>query len=251
MKFTLIQAKNLSIYHQLVLEEALLRTSNENICLLNTSTPPSIVMGISAKPEEHLEKAFFSQGEVALIRRFSGGGTVVVDENSFFVTFILNRSELNFPCYPENLMVFAKQPVSQAFEEVELLQNDFVIGDRKCAGNAQMLIKERALHHISFLWDFCEKRMGLLKHPKKIPAYRNDRSHLDFLTPLKNYFPDKDNLATHFGSAFASLFEIGKMLTIDGQTEEGLTLFKQITSVKHRRATALIQKGQTELHCCE
>lgn len=248
MKFTLIMAKKLSIYHQLVLEEALLRTSNENICLLSTSTPPSVVMGISAKPEEHLEKAFFSQNEIALIRRFSGGGTVIVDENSFFVTCIMNRQELTFPCYPENLMEFIEKPVSKAFKEIKLLQNDFVIGNKKCAGNAQMLTKDRALHHISFLWDFCTKRMGFLKHPKRIPKYRADRNHLDFLIPLKNTFADKEKLIPHFSQAFASLFEIDKTLTLDMQTEKGVALFEHITKPEHRRATVLMQEGKIELH---
>ncbi len=248
MKFTLIKAKNLSIYHQLVLEEALLRTSNKNICLLNTSTPPSVVMGISAKPEEHLEKAFFSQNEIALIRRFSGGGTVIVDKDSFFVTLIMNRQELAFPCYPENLMEFAEKPVSKAFKEISLLQNDFVIGNKKCAGNAQMLTKDRALHHISFLWDFCEKRMGFLKHPKRIPEYRADRSHLDFLVPLKNTFTYKEKLMPYFAKAFVSLFEVDTTLTLDMQTEEGALFFEKITKPEHRRATLLMQEGKIELH---
>ena len=40
----------------------------------------------------------------------------------------------------------------------------------RCA--VQAITKGRWLHHTSFLWDFQDERMRLLKHPGKAPEYR-------------------------------------------------------------------------------
>ncbi|KAL2621241.1 hypothetical protein R1flu_001446 [Riccia fluitans] len=82
-------------YCLLTLEELLLRTSADNWCLLNDGTsPPSIVMGISGKPEKLLEVEKVVKDGVPVIKRFSGGGTVIVDEGTLFVTLICSRSAL-------------------------------------------------------------------------------------------------------------------------------------------------------------
>lgn len=47
-----------------------------------------------------------------------------------------------------------------------------MFGERKFGGNAQAITKGRWLHHTSFLWDFRDERMRLLKHPGKAPEYR-------------------------------------------------------------------------------
>ena len=41
------------------------------------------------------------------------------------------------------------------------------------------------LHHTSFLWDYRSELMQYLRHPAKTPEYREGRTHLDFLVPLK------------------------------------------------------------------
>lgn len=48
------------------------------------------MLGIGGKADRlvHLDRA--ARDGVPLLRRFSGGGTVVVDEDSLFVTFIMN-----------------------------------------------------------------------------------------------------------------------------------------------------------------
>jgi lipoate-protein ligase A len=54
-------------------------------------------------------------------------------------------------------------------------------------GNAQSIIKNRWIHHTSFLWNFDAKNMDYLKLPSKRPAYRSDRPHHDFLTTLQPF----------------------------------------------------------------
>lgn len=48
------------------------------------------MLGIGGKADKlvHLDRT--ASDGVPLLRRFSGGGTVIVDEDSLFVTFIMN-----------------------------------------------------------------------------------------------------------------------------------------------------------------
>src|ERR1700733_5379141 len=91
----LVQLDSMPVFRQLQLEEALLRADERNWCLVNRSVPPAIVLGISAKPEQWIDQELLQKLPIPVIRRFSGGGTVVVDEHTLFVTFICNEHAFN------------------------------------------------------------------------------------------------------------------------------------------------------------
>lgn len=56
-------------------------------------------MGISSNDElVHTEEAY--KLNIPIIKRFSGGGTVVVDEDTLFVTFIFNTQDVKVPLFP-------------------------------------------------------------------------------------------------------------------------------------------------------
>lgn len=74
-----------------------------------------------------------------------------------------------------------------------LREHDYVLGDFKIGGNAQSISKDRFVHHTSFLWDFCPRRMGYLKIPKKRPDYRGDRDHVEFVTRINEHVKDRDS----------------------------------------------------------
>lgn len=189
LKLHYIELENVDIFQQLVLEEALLRTENENFCLVNSGSSKSIVMGISQSPYELLHVEKVKQDKIPVIRRFSGGGTVIVDQDTFFVTFIFSKSANVTPHFPESIMRWTNDIFSKAWAiaDFSLLENDFIIQSRKCGGNAQYIQKERFLQHTSFLWDFNPVNMTYLTLPKKRPQYRLDRDHSEFLCRLKDH----------------------------------------------------------------
>jgi len=194
--FHLIRLKSYPIYEQLLLEEKLLRSNEGNWCVINEGSTPAIVMGISGKKEEWVDCSKAAQDQIPLIKRFSGGGTVVVDENTLFLTFICQKQLHDFPAYPEPIMKWMEQIYATALQlpGLRLRENDFVIDDRKFGGNAQYIKKDRWLHHTSLLWDYTPEKMAYLLHPKKTPPYRAGRSHAEFLCRLSDYFPDKKAL---------------------------------------------------------
>lgn len=210
MNFHVLRLHRVPIFEQLLLEEALLRTDPRNWCLINVGSPPSIVMGISGKKEELVDCAQATSLGIPLIKRFSGGGTVLVDEETLFVTFICQKELHPFPSFPEPILRWAEDLYKQTFShpQFRLRENDFAIGDKKCAGNAQYIKKDRWLHHTSFLWDYSQERMQLLLMPKKTPKYREGRAHADFLCRLKDFFPSKEHFIDGLLQALAERYAL-------------------------------------------
>jgi len=218
----ILHLKNFPILHQLQIEEALLRLDHRNFCIINEGSPPAIVMGISGKSDELIDRQKLSQTPLPVIKRFSGGGTVVVDEDTLFISFLCQKDLHNFPPYPEPIMAWTEEIYKEVFNlsDFRLRENDYVIGEKKCGGNAQYLRKSRWLHHSTFLWTYKKTYMDLLLHPKKTPTYRNKRSHEEFLTCLSDYFFDKSSfiqsfkqvLSKHYKAQEISLDEVSLLL---------------------------------------
>lgn len=241
MIFHLLHTHQLPIFEQLQLEEALLRLDNRNFCLINEGTPPAIVMGISGKLQELVDYEKAEMTNIPVIKRFSGGGTVIVDEETIFVTFICQKNLHPFPAYPEPILKWSASLYQAAFPALALRENDYVIGEKKCGGNAQYIKKDRWLHHTSFLWDYSQERMALLLHPKKTPAYRKGRSHEDFLCRLSDHAKDKTAWITALKEELARRYAI---------SEIEMDALKPLAAFPHRQATALVSAfATTSLDC--
>jgi lipoate-protein ligase A len=167
-------------------------------------------MGISGKPETLLNLTSVQKNQIPIIQRFSGGGTVIVDENTFFVTFIMNKHQLAVPPFPEPILRWSADLYADAWQipQFHLRENDYCIGDWKCGGNAQYIKKERWLHHTSFLWDYREENMEHLLLPEKRPKYRDNRSHTHFLTRLKEHAESIPSLVEKLKAALVKQFYI-------------------------------------------
>lgn len=77
MTFHLLHLNDIPILTQLQIEEALLRLDDRNWCIINHGSTDAIVMGISGKAEELIHQGKLRDNPVNVIRRFSGGGTVL------------------------------------------------------------------------------------------------------------------------------------------------------------------------------
>lgn len=210
MTFQLLHLHNYPIEEQLQLEKRLLQEGSGNLCLINEGSSPAIVLGISGKEEELVDQEKALRDGIPIIRRFSGGGTVIVDEDTLFVTFICEKELHDFPAYPEPIMRWTAKIYEDVFNHpcFALRENDYVLGEKKCGGNAQYIKKNRWLHHTSFLWNFEQERMNYLLHPKKTPAYRQGRSHQDFLCTLQEVFPSKSRFVDALKEALAQRFSL-------------------------------------------
>lgn len=188
-KLNFIQLINTPIYQQLHLEEALLRGCNENYCIINQGSPKALILGVSSKKEEWINISRHNEHPLPIIRRFTGGGAVAIDEDTLFVTFICQEQSVGIAPFPEKILNWTSIIYQQIFpEEFSIQGNDYTLNEKKMGGNAQYLAKNRWVHHTSFLWNFSQKMMEYLLHPPKMPLYRKERSHQDFLTSISPYF---------------------------------------------------------------
>lgn len=186
----LLKLASCPIYEQLRLEEALFRTDMSNWCLVNSGSTPAIVLGTSCLHNEVVAPS------LPLIRRFSGGGTVVVDEETLFFTFILNRSDVPCDFLPKDITHWVGQLLAPAFFPSVLCvhDHDYCIENRKVGGTAQSFSKDRVVHHVSFLWSWQSSHMEQLALPLKQPSYRKGRSHEEFCAKLSHLFTSKETL---------------------------------------------------------
>ena len=101
-------------------------------------------MGISGKVEELVNQAKLKTEPIPLIKRYSGGGTVVVDDQTLFVSFIFNKNDHDFPSFPEPILRWSADIYQKAWdlEGFALRENDYVLGDHKVGGNAQYIKKK-------------------------------------------------------------------------------------------------------------
>ena len=74
-------------------------------------------MNIHRKPEELINVPAAQKEGIQVIKRFSGGGTVVTDEQTIFTTVILQSAALptHVECYPRPLMQWTEKLYSPAF----------------------------------------------------------------------------------------------------------------------------------------
>lgn len=229
----LLRLEGVPIFEQLQIEEALLRADTKNWLLVNSCVPPAIVLGISSRLDNLVNRALVEQKPIPIVRRFSGGGTVVVDEKTFFTTFICNEGCTGIAPFPDKVHRWAEPIFQEVFDrdDFALLENDYVFGNRKFGGNAQYLQKGRWLHHTSFLWDFDEERMQYLLHPLKKPNYRFERAHSEFLCRLKDYFSTPEVIEKKLIKTLQKQFELRWVTPKDAGA---------ICQISHRKATILL-----------
>lgn len=230
MKLSLLLLQGVPILDQLQIEEALLRADSRDICIINSEVEPAIVMGLSGKVEKLLHPTLVTKHKVPLIKRFSGGGTVYIDHNTLFVTFIFNAKKLNIAPFPHAIMKWSEGFYRPVFEsdDFRLRENDYVFGERKFGGNAQYIQKERCLHHTSFLWDYDETKMEMLKLPEKRPTYRGIRSHADFLCRLKERYESKKTVLERLLRHLQAQFDIDMLSWNEA---------KEVLALPHRKST--------------
>lgn len=229
----LVRLSGTPILQQLQWEEALLRADKRNWCLLNRGTPPAIVVGISGQLEKLIHKEKWKEAPIPIIRRFSGGGTVVVNEETLFVTLICQSDALPIPPFPHPIMQWTADTLyAPLFPKKPFLlqENDYVFGEKKWGGNAQSIIKGRWLHHSSLLWDYKRAMMDYLLPPPKTPAYRKERTHTEFLCCLRDHHPCPNLFQDEVIKQLKSIFNI-----IEEREEELL----KIASLPHRSGTRI------------
>ena len=176
----------------LAIDEYLLQEVNngnyiDGICRIWESPNLFVVLGLSKKIEDDVNNDSCKRDAIPILKRCSGGGTVLQGPGCFNYSFILPmtyakelESLTNTTTYILNMV---KKILSKALNNIELKGiSDLTINDIKFSGNAQRRLKNAILFHGTILYDF---DLGLisdyLKEPPVQPEYRKNRSHQSFI----------------------------------------------------------------------
>jgi lipoate-protein ligase A len=178
----------------LALDEALLVTAEAGqggeMLRLWSWPAPVVVLGSGGVLADDVDEAACRADGVPVLRRSSGGGTVLWGAGSLQFSLILAYSH-----YPELSDLHRSysyiggrvaDALGGAAAGIRLDgSSDLVLGDRKFSGNAQHRKKHHLLHHGTLLHAFEIANIArYLKAPPKQPKYREGRSHADFLCNL-------------------------------------------------------------------
>jgi lipoate-protein ligase A len=150
-----------------------------------------VVVGYANKVDSEVNVDECHKRNVPILRRCSGGGTVLQGPGCLNYSLILNFENQpalqTIPSANCQIMRRNAEALRSAFgKEVEIRGiTDLAIGDVKFSGNAQRRKRRALIFHGTMLLTFDLQLVSkLLLKPSKEPDYRVGREHLNFLTNL-------------------------------------------------------------------
>lgn len=192
----------------LALDEALLDAAETGVLgaagVLRVWESPTycVVLGRSSKPEVEVDLDACLRDNVPVLRRNSGGGTILTGPGCLMYAVVLSLRE-----YPQLRAIdqahhFTQTRLSQMLTtDGETIlsagtsdltirpatsRNSQSASALKFSGNAMRLKRGHLLYHGTLLYDFdLAKIAQWLATPTRTPDYRNERTHTDFVTNLE------------------------------------------------------------------
>jgi lipoate-protein ligase A len=183
-----------SVAEDLALEEALLieADAGRGERVVRFWEPPdfAVVLGASRRLADEVHVDTCRADGVPVLRRSSGGGTVVVGPGALNVSVILPQSEAPglsaVDVSHRYVLELLAQSIRRTGSPVTVEgRGDLVLEGQKCAGSAQRRLRYWFMVHCSILYDFpIDRIVRYLTIPARQPEYRRGRAHQDFLRNL-------------------------------------------------------------------
>jgi lipoate-protein ligase A len=151
---------------------------------------PAVVLGSGCKLAEDVKEGACERDGVPVLRRSSGGGTVLLGQGCLLFSLVLRldrtpQLEDIGSSYRFILGAVASALRGDAAGIETAGISDLAVAGLKCSGNAQQRKREHLLHHGTLLYEFAPERVGsYLTVPERQPDYRRGRDHAHFLCNL-------------------------------------------------------------------
>ena len=169
----IIKRHHTNPYFNLAAEEYFLKESDEDIFML-WRNDPAIIVGKHQNTLSEINMDYVKENNIRVVRRLTGGGAVFHDLGNLNFTFIQSDKDhtLNdFRKYTKPILeVMQKLGIDARFEG----RNDLTIGGKKFSGNAEMVWKNRILHHGTLLFSALMNDLSLAL--KADPAKFRDKA---------------------------------------------------------------------------
>ena len=182
--------ENLALDEALLLEAESAAAEGRELGYLRFWESPEhfVVLGVSCGLEADAERERCGADGVPILRRASGGGTVLQGPGCLNFTLVL---PLGYSAGLRDINSSYRvilEPCAAALKLDGISMRgscDLALGDRKFSGSAQKRSRYCLLHQGTLLYDFSLESIPLyLRQPEKQPDYREGREHLDFVSNL-------------------------------------------------------------------
>jgi lipoate-protein ligase A len=150
----------------------------------------AVVLGSGCRLAEEVDEAACLRDGVPILRRSTGGGTVVLGAGCLCYSLVLAYdsaaalAEIR-PSYAY-ILGRVREALADLLPHIEKAGlSDLAAAGLKFSGNSQQRKRRYLLHHGTLLYDFNLNRVGrYLRMPVRRPGYRHNRDHAAFLTNL-------------------------------------------------------------------
>jgi len=150
----------------------------------------AIVLGAGGQLAVDVDESACTADSVPILRRASGGGTVLLGRGCLLFSLILAydrdpalRDVNSSYRYILDRIAAPLRSIADYLEHAGT--SDLAVGGLKVSGNAQQRKRHYLLHHGSILYSFDHSLITrYLRMPDKQPAYRESRTHDAFVTNL-------------------------------------------------------------------
>ena len=148
-----------------------------------------IILGRSNRPEVSLNIEMVKNDKIKVLKRPSGGETVILTPSTLVFSIIIPAEKLQ---HPKKIFEIINNSLIEEFQQKGISGiysrgiSDLSIGEQKIMGSSMYFKDHKYFYHavlnISEDPEFISK---YLKHPSKEPNYRKGRNHSEFITSLK------------------------------------------------------------------
>ena len=151
---------------------------------------PAVVLGAGCRLADDVDDAACQADGVPILRRSSGGGTVLLGGGCLLFTLVLayERSPLVREIHSSYCYILGRHRdvLADLLPGVSCAGTSDLAADAlKFSGNAQHRKRDHLLHHGTLLFDFDVKSLSrYLRLPTRQPGYRAGRDHAAFLRNL-------------------------------------------------------------------
>ncbi len=163
-----------------------------------TCSATAAVLGVSRDAEAEVNADECRRRGVALLRRASGGGTVVVGPGTVQYAILLPHlagdAALSLGAAKSESNDAVRDALARCGVDAKLTSDasgDLRIGDRKVGGLALRRHRDATLVHGTLLMSADLELIGaILRHPAREPEWRRGRPHAEFLASLGRFDVD-------------------------------------------------------------
>jgi lipoate-protein ligase A len=179
----------------IALDEALLEAAEaagdeREVLRIWESPAPLVVIGRSSRIEEEVHVARCRERGIPVIRRTSGGASIVAGPGCLMYAVALSYARRPQLKNLDEAHRTVLEPLAAALAQVApgvrwAGTSDLAIGAQKFSGNSLRCKRSHLVYHGTLLYDFPLVLIGeLLKTPPRQPEYRQGRAHGDFIANL-------------------------------------------------------------------